>query len=78
MNRDEAAPGVRVTWADPHPDDPRAEVGIVQRPSLLDWLRHLWCRYPRDRCVLVEWGGDPVDSAWHDPSELRQVPEAHR
>lgn len=79
LTAEEAIPGTRVTWADPHPDGPPDEVGVVQRPTLLDRLRHrVWYRYPRNRNVLVEWGGEEWDSAWHDPSELRQVPEAHR
>jgi len=54
------------------------EVGIVRPPTLLDRFRFWKWGYPINRNVLVQWGVDPWDAAWQDPSEIQHFPNATR
>ena len=74
MNRDEAVPGARVTWAAPHRLDV-GELGTIMQPTALDLAEHTTSGYPPNRDVLVHWDRDPVDCGdWMDPAELRLPP----
>lgn len=48
---------------------------MVAQPTDEEFAYHFEQGYPMNRCVLVEWNGDAWDSAWHDPAELRLLPD---
>lgn len=67
-------PGTLVHLADlPDLGGWEPETGVVAEPTAAEELYRRRQRYPVSRSVLVHWNNEPVEGAWHEPSEVVPV-----